>query len=209
MKNKKQLEIALQKIPPHQNPKVEYEQYSTPSSIASDLLWNSYSLGDVEGKTILDLGCGTGIFTIGSLKLNAKSAIGVDIDKESIDAANRYVSEKLNFNNYDFVLSDVEKFETDLTIDTIFQNPPFGSQKKARKGEDLKFIDKACQLNSSVIYSFHMASSKDFLIDYYISKGLEITHIFNYRFRIPKIYDFHTKEFKDVEVIAIRAYNNI
>lgn len=209
MKNKKQLEIALQKIPSHPNPKVEYEQYSTPSIIASDLLWNSYGLGDIEGKTVLDLGCGTGIFTVGALKLNAKSAIGVDIDEESIRTADNYVSEKLNFDNYEFISSNIDEFEAAFSVDTVFQNPPFGSQKKASKGEDLKFIDKACQFNPSVIYSFHMASTRDFLIDYFYGKDLEISHIFNYKFKIPKIYDFHTKESKDVDVIVIRATNTI
>lgn len=209
MKNKKQLEIALQRIPTHPDPKVEYEQYSTPSTIASDLLWNSHSLGDIEGKTILDLGCGTGIFTIGALKLNAKLAIGVDIDSQSIEVANNYISKNLKLNNYELISKDIQELESDLTADTIFQNPPFGSQRKASKGEDLKFVDKACELNSSVIYSFHMASTRDFIVNYFQDKDLEITHIFNYKFNIPKIYDFHTKESKDVDVIAIRALNDI
>lgn len=46
---KRQLEMALQDIPPHQNPKINLEQYSTPSVIAADVLWNAYSIGDIEG----------------------------------------------------------------------------------------------------------------------------------------------------------------
>ena len=71
--------------------------------------------------------------------------------------------------------------------------------------KDLKFIQKAIELNCDVLYSFHMASTEEFLIKYYNDNNLEITHIFRYKFPIPKIYDFHTKEKQDVDVIAIRA----
>ena len=61
---KKHLEMRLQSIPSHPKPKVNLEQYTTPSIIASDLVWNAFSLGDIDGKNIFDLGCGTGIFAI-------------------------------------------------------------------------------------------------------------------------------------------------
>ena len=54
IRKKKQLEIAIDSIERHPNPKVELEQYSTPSTIASDLLWNAYTLGDIENKDIVD-----------------------------------------------------------------------------------------------------------------------------------------------------------
>ena len=56
-----------------------------------------------------------------------------------------------------------------------------------------------------MLYSFHMQSTEEFLINYYADNGLEITHIFRYEFPIPKIYDFHTKEKQNVDVIVIRA----
>ena len=72
--------------------------------------------------------------------------------------------------------------------------------------DDEKAIMKIpIELGPEVFYSFHMASPQDFLIDYYHDNGCEITHIFRYDFPIPKIYDFHTKEKQDVEVIVIRA----
>lgn len=196
---KKHLEIAIQNIPSHPNPKVDLEQYSTPASIASDLLWNAYSLGDVVNKKIMDLGCGTGIFAIASKLLGASSSIGVDIDRNSIDLASDYCSD------VDFICSDICDLSNDFDVDTIFQNPPFGSQKNAENGQDLKFINKAIKLDPSVLYSFHMASTQEFLISYFEKNDLEITHIFRYDFPIPKIYEFHTKDLLNVEVIVIRA----
>lgn len=197
---KKHLEMAIQKVPKHPNPKVNLEQYSTPATIAADLLWNAYSLGDIADKKVMDLGCGTGIFAIASKLLGAASAIGVDIDKDSIDLASSYCGD------VNFICSDICDLENDFDVDTIFQNPPFGSQKNAKKGADLKFISKAIELSPKVLYSFHMASTEEFLISYFEKNDLEITHIFRYNFPIPKIYEFHTRESANVEVIVIRAF---
>ena len=197
---KKHLEMAIQKVPKHPNPKVDLEQYSTPAIIAADLLWNAYSLGDIADKKVMDLGCGTGIFAIASKLLGATSAIGVDIDKDSTDLASSYCGD------VDFICSDICDLENDFDVDTIFQNPPFGSQKNAKKGADLKFISKAVELSPKVLYSFHMASNEEFLISYFEKNDLEITHIFRYNFPIPKIYEFHTRESANVEVIVIRAF---
>lgn len=197
---KKHLEMAIQKVPKHPNPKVDLEQYSTPATIAADLLWNAYSLGDIADKKVMDLGCGTGIFAIASKLLGAASAIGVDIDRDSIDLASSYCGD------VDFICSDICDLENDFDVDTIFQNPPFGSQKNAKKGADLKFISKAIELSPKVLYSFHMASTEEFLISYFEKNDLEITHIFRYNFPIPKIYEFHTRESANVEVIVIRAF---
>ena len=197
---KKHLEMAIQKVPKHPNPKVDLEQYSTPATIAADLLWNAYSLGDIADKKVMDLGCGTGIFAIASKLLGAASAIGVDIDKDSIDLASSYCRD------VNFICSDICDLENDFDVDTIFQNPPFGSQKNAKKGADLKFISKAIELSPKVLYSLHMASTEEFLISYFEKNDMEITHIFRYNFPIPKIYEFHTRESANVEVIVIRAF---
>ena len=201
---KKHLEMRLQNIPSHPKPKVGLEQYTTPYVIASDLIWNAFGIGDIEDKNIVDLGCGTGIFAIGSALMGANSSIGVDIDEDSIQLA-RDVSEKLKIDNVEFIVSDIDEFNQSLNADTLFQNPPFGSQRKADKGQDLKFVEKAIELDSKVLYSFHMASTEEFLIRFYEDNNLKITHIFRYEFPIPKIYEFHNKEKQIVNVIVIRA----
>ena len=201
---KKHLEMRLQNIPSHPKPKVGLEQYTTPSVIASDLIWNAFGIGDIEDKNIVDLGCGTGIFAIGSALMGANSSIGVDIDEDSIQLA-KDVSEKLKLDNVEFIVSDIDEFNQPLNADTLFQNPPFGSQRNVDKGQDLKFVKKAIEIDAKVIYSFHMASTEEFLIKFYEDNNLKITHIFRYKFPIPKIYEFHNKEKQIVNVIVIRA----
>ncbi|MFQ1014245.1 50S ribosomal protein L11 methyltransferase [Avibacterium paragallinarum] len=42
---------------------------------------------DLQDKTVIDFGCGSGILAIAALKLGAKSAIGIDIDPQAILAS--------------------------------------------------------------------------------------------------------------------------
>ena len=42
---------------------------------------------DLQGKTVIDFGCGSGILAIAALKLGAKNAIGIDIDPQAILAS--------------------------------------------------------------------------------------------------------------------------
>lgn len=42
---------------------------------------------DLQGKTIIDFGCGSGILAIAALKLGASRAIGIDIDPQAIQAS--------------------------------------------------------------------------------------------------------------------------
>ena len=49
---------------------------------------------DLNGKTVCDVGCGSGILAITAAKLGAKSITAIDIDQLSVDATN--VNSKLN-----------------------------------------------------------------------------------------------------------------
>jgi putative methylase len=216
---KKHLEIAIQKFPSFSNPKIQLEQYMTPASIASDVLWNAYSLGDIEYRNILDLGCGTGIFALSSLLLGANNGLGVDIDSDAIEIAKK-TAISLNVSNYKFLNMDINDLNKNLAINslnqdndylfkninTVFQNPPFGAQSRGVKHVDRPFMEVAIKL-AKVIYSFHMVKSEDFAIEYFNDLGGKVTHKLYFKFPLPKIYSFHSLESKDIDVVVLRVEN--
>lgn len=209
IKKKKHLEMALQNIPGHINPKVELEQYSTPSIIASDVLWNAFRLGDIKDKKVADLGCGTGIFAKGAAILGARLVWGMDKDREAIEKA-REISKKMSLQDIiTYTSLDIHNISRDLNnkFDTVIQNPPFGSQSRSKRGADRVFMEKSLEL-SPVVYSFHMAETENFLEKYWNKLGSIITHKFYYHFPLPQIYHFHKKELKDIEVIVLRVERN-
>ena len=61
---KRDLEIRLQSVRNFADPDPALEQYMTPATMAADILFTAYSNGDVEGMKVLDLGCGTGMFSV-------------------------------------------------------------------------------------------------------------------------------------------------
>ena len=201
-KKKRQLEMALQSIQTFNNPKVDLEQYQTPALIAADLLWNAYSMGDIEGMKVADLACGTGILSIGAALLGAKEVVGVDLDQDALEIAKQEASSRELENVIRFINSDISDFNE--TADTVIQNPPFGSQRAHRKEADRLFIEKSLEV-APVVYSFHMAETEEFVINFFQLNGGQITNTFRYRFPIPKIYDFHQKEKIEVDVIVFRV----
>jgi putative methylase len=211
IKKQRHLEMALESISGHPKPKIKLEQYHTPSIIASDVLWNAYNLGDIEDKNIIDLGCGTGIFTIGSVMLGAECACGIDIDLDALIMA-KETSEKLGLNEKtNFIEMDINEMDINNIssneirhMDTCIQNPPFGSQLKVKKGADRIFMEKSIQI-ANVVYSFHMAETEVFVENYFSNLGGKITHKFYYSFSIPRTYSFHKQEAKKIEVIVVRV----
>jgi putative methylase len=195
---RKELEILLQRIPPIPNPIPELEQYTTPANIAADVLFTSYQFGDISDKTVLDLGCGTGIFAIGAYLMGAKKVVGVDIDKESIRIAKQYIKD----NGYDitFIADDVNN--VDVNVDTTIMNPPFGAQKSNVKA-DRRFIVKAYNL-SSVVYSLHLSKTLPFLDKLIKSLGGRITYQKHYIFPVKNVFDFHVKNKVEYDVVLLR-----
>lgn len=195
---KKDLEMLLQTIPPFDRPKASLEQYSTPSVIASDVLFIAYAEGDIADKVVADLGCGTGILAIGASKLGAKRVVGVDLDEDALSQAEA---------NARFAGADIDLLAEDVTefaekVDTVVMNPPFGSQKR---NADRPFLDVAMTV-ADAVYSIHMSDTVDFLAKYISDRGFYVDFQKRYKFEIPHMFSFHTKAKKcfDVSLLCLR-----
>lgn len=189
---RRELEMALQSLEPFQAPKPELEQYSTPAIIAASMLFEALASGHIEGRKVLDLGCGTGPLGIGAALLGAAKVIAVDMDEKALLQAEANAS-KLGV--------ELELRQSDITdlneaADTVIMNPPFGAQ---RKGADRPFLDAAMRC-APAIYSLHLSQTEEFVQRYVSRKGYGANVLKRYKFAIPHMFDFHSKAKKDVDV---------
>lgn len=75
-----------------------------------------------EGATVLDYGCGSGILAIAALKLGAASAIGIDIDKQAIQASRDNAAVNQVAAQF-FQPESSPKLQADIVIANILTNP--------------------------------------------------------------------------------------
>lgn len=201
---KKDLEIILQKLPPHPAPIVNLEQYVTPATIAADIMFNAYTEEDVMDKNILDLGCGTGTFAIAAKLLGAKEVIGVDVDGTALAIAEGY-AEALSL-DIRFIEQNVAELREDqlssIPIETVIQNPPFGAQKSAR-GADRVFLEKALAFGRT-IYSLHLSKTEEFVELLTNKLGGDVIWKKQYQFPIVHMFDFHKKKSVEFEVTLFK-----
>ena len=193
---KKQLEMALQQLKPISEPSPLLEQYSTPATIAADVLWEAFSAGDIEGRTVADLGCGNGIFSIGAKLLGARRVVGLDVDEEAVETA--IENARALSADVEFVVSEVSDFEGEF--DTTIQNPPFGAQMRHA---DRPFIEKAI-LISPTVYSLHNEVGMDFVAQMAESLGAACKAVKRYKFEIPYAFEFHRRTREFVSVVLLR-----
>lgn len=200
---KKELEIFLQSIPDFVKPKPDLEQYITSAGIVADIIFIAFQMGDIENKNVLDLGCGTGIFSVGAYIAGAKKVTGIDLDEEAIKTAKKFADE--NKLNIDFIVKDIK--DADIICDTVFMNPPFGAQK-SNLNADRKFIEKAFK-SGKVIYSLHLTKTIPFIEKIISALKGTIDFTKDYKFPIKHSQSFHAKKIVFFEVSLIRILTKV
>ena len=192
---KKDLEIRLQSVRNFEDPDPALEQYMTPATMAADILFEAYRSGDVEGMKVLDLGCGTGMFSIGAWMLGAGMVRGYDISDSALSVARRNASDMGA--DVEFLKSRIEN--VDEGAGTVFMNPPFGCQNR---NADRPFLKKAMEI-SECVYSIHMADTVDFVREFCEAEGRSVVSSKIYKYEIPHTFSFHTKTKKTVDVAVV------
>jgi putative methylase len=206
---KLELELFLSRLESQPFPKVGLEQYTVSEAVAASMLYlAAYTNGDIVGKTVLDLGCGSGRLALAASYLGAQRVVGVDIDKAAIKTAFRN-SEKAGFKtNVEWVLGDIGAVTGNF--DTVLQNPPFGVQKRTA---DRKFLEKALEVGN-VVYSLHNHPCTDkqliqrlkanpsgllqvapslFIEKFVAGRNGVVKVVYAMLMTIPRMFDFHTK----------------
>ena len=194
--SRKKLEILIQKLAYPKDYKNDLEQYLTDSHVASMLVYLAFQNGDIEGKTVADLGCGSGVLAFGAAVMGASHVYAIDSDLSMTTLC------KENCKGLPVTVetSDITTFSR--KVDTMLMNPPFGS---VRKHADLPFIMTAAA-HASTIYSIHNMKTRDFIEKQYDEIG-DIFFRAKVLISVPMIYAHHKEKLHDMEalIIALRV----
>ncbi|MCW1301065.1 MAG: METTL5 family protein [Candidatus Nanoarchaeia archaeon] len=192
MKSKKELEIILSRLKDLEKRYVRWEQYTTPSEVAGQLLWIAYQRGDLKGKLVADLGCGNGILAIGSALLGARKVVAIEIDPRAIEVAKSNYEElksRYEMSRIDFLCMNIEDFSQ--KVDVVIMNPPFGIK---RKHYDRIFLRKAFEIANKV-YSIHKITSIKFYEKFAKEFGFSSHLLHRFEFRLKHCIWYHRKKF--------------
>jgi putative methylase len=196
---RKQLAIILSKLAPSPKPKLKWEGYTLDPEAAAEIAHiAAWTNNDIQGKKVVDLGCGSGILAIAAALLGAEWVVGVDIDKEAVRTA------KINANKagvtIELVAADIQGIAGHF--DTAIMNPPFGSW---HKGADVQFLSKALEI-SDTVYSLHKQSklARSFLAQKILELEGSISQIYEMEINIARTYRFHKRKKYPIKVDLYR-----
>lgn len=187
----KRLERELSQLKGFENADVKMEQYATPAPIAADWLWKAAFKRDIAGKVSVDAACGPGILGCGALLMGAKRVVFVDKSSEALALAKKNV-EKLE-KEYDvgkseFSCSDIADFR--MSVDTVLQNPPFGTKIKHH---DKIFLETAFRIGK-IVYSMHKSVTKAFVEAMARDHRFRITDAWQYDFGLKQTLPWHRRK---------------
>jgi putative methylase len=186
------------------DPRVDLEQYRTPPELAAHLVHTADLQGDIEGRTVVDLGCGTGMLALAAALRGPETVVGLDIDPAPLSTAKQNERRIATSSSVSWVRGDATA--APLCPDgptTVVMNPPFGAQE-GNEHADRAFLSTTADV-ADVSYSIHNADSVDFVEAFATDEGGEVTHAFAAEFELPRAYDHHEsdRERIDVEVFRI------
>lgn len=193
MLSKARLAMTLSQLKVFVQPSAAEEQYAMDSEIGAEVLWQAYMNGDIEGRRIADLGCGTGILGIGALLLGAASVLFVEADNAVIPTLEGNLG---SIPDAGAIVVNADISAVTETVDTVVQNPPFGTRSAHA---DRAFLAKAFAI-APVVYSFHKVTSENFLQKFAADHDFAIAGKWLFDFPIKMSQLFHHKRIHRIKV---------
>jgi putative methylase len=193
-------------VPPHPAPRPEWEQYRTPDEVAAGLLGAAAADGAIEGRRVLDLGCGTGPLAIGAALLGARSVLGVDVDEEAVRVCKAAAQGAGVAALVEVEVADLRQWHPPAgAFDTVVMNPPFGAQAGNRHADRL-FLDRAAEAvrPAGTVWFLAQVRTERFLEAY--AGGLEarIERVGVWDYPLLAQFGFHEHEARTLRVGAYR-----
>jgi putative methylase len=188
---KSELVRKLSALPEFPAPKPRWEQVATPVEAAAELLLEADGRGDLAGRTVADLGSGTGRLALGAAWLGAEQVVGWEVDPEAVELARRSVADwPVRFEVREMVAPGPPG-------ETVVMNPPFGAQ---RAGADRPFWEAAFADGRSAVYAFALADSRKFIEGRAVARGVRIEDRRPIPWSLPATFAHHRRRKVELEV---------
>jgi putative methylase len=190
MSSKSALAQQLGVVAGFSNPRAALEQYRTPPELAAHLVHRADLQGDIQDRTVVDLGCGTGMLALGATLRSPETVVGVDIDPAPLSTAQANETRVGSTTSVSWLRADATRIPLRPPAETtVVMNPPFGAQS-GNEHADRAFLETAAEI-SAVSYSLHNDGSQAFVDSFVADNGGEVTHAFAAEFDLPKQFDHH------------------
>jgi len=203
MATKSELTQQLGVVVGFDDPRADLEQYRTPPELAAHLVHVADLQGDIDGRVVVDLGCGTGMLALGAALRGPETVVGLDIDPDPLATARENERRVASTSAVSWVRADAT--EAPLCPDgptTVVMNPPFGAQD-GNEHADRAFLATAAEV-ATVSYSIHNADSAGFVEAFADDNGGSVTHAFRTEFTLPRAFDFHEADSRTIDVELFR-----
>ena len=203
MSTKRELEGQLAVVAGFENPQASLEQYPTPPGLAAHVIHLADLQDDIEGRTVVDLGAGTGMFALGAALRGPRRVVGVEIDGEPLRTAVENRRRVGTTTPVGWVQADATRLPLSVPgPTTVVMNPPFGAQN-GQTGADKGFLRTAAEI-ADISYSVHNAGSEEFIEAFAADHGGTVTHAFAADFEMPRQFDHHTDDRRAVDTEVYR-----
>ncbi|EJN61446.1 METTL5 family protein [Halogranum rubrum] len=203
MATKRALEGKLAVVAGFENPQASLEQYPTPPGLAAHVVHIADLQGDIQGRTVVDLGTGTGMLALGAALRGPARVVGLELDRAALDTARANQKRVGTTTPIHWLHGDATR--APLCIEepvTVVMNPPFGAQD-GHEGADRAFLVTAADI-ADVSYSVHNAGSQEFVEAFAADNAGEVTHAFQATFDLDRQFDFHEEVKREIETEVYR-----
>lgn len=203
MATKSELTQQLGVVVGFDDPRADLEQYRTPPELAAHLVHTADLQGDIDGRDVVDLGCGTGMLALGAALRGPRSVVGVDIDPAPLSTARENERRVGSASAVSWVRADATREPLcPERPTTVLMNPPFGAQAGSEHA-DRAFLETTARV-ADVSYSIHNGDSTDFVEAFAADNGGEVTAAFRAEFELPRQFEFHARDSRQLDVEVFR-----
>lgn len=203
MATKSELAQQLGVVAGFENPRAPLEQYRTPPAVAASLIHTADLQGDIDGQTVVDLGCGTGMLGLAAALRGPTRVVSLDIDAAPLATAQENQRRVASTTTIDWIRADATAPPLCLEEPvTVVMNPPFGAQS-GNEHADREFLETTAAL-ATVSYSIHNAGSQSFVESFAADNGGTVTHAYAVELDVPRQFEFHDDEMAAIDAEAYR-----